>query len=1420
MYGIKYSAVVIKCIKYHIKEGGVKMKHESMLTKHFRVVLLMVGILMTLICCFSSSAKAAKEEDVIDKEVNWLKLNQDKSVSRYQSPYITALAITASKEGVDMPSAEINSIKLYKNINDTKTECYSYNAYETLEIVVDSTISNIDAEHQYFIKKANGSVLTSKNNGLLRWNTENCQPGDYSVIVQVKDKNSGSIVARKEKQFVINPYFKVFTVNLSTDPENVRINNPCTINVQSALVSDSNCDKTLTFKTSVIDAGTVIKEETKTIQSKSGEQLTKAKVITFTPDVTVSKDYIIKIEVFDGITKITQSETTFKVLPPLPPTKIDAGQGLSKSVLHPGQDSVTAQFKLTGEGTTEIPQRNPIDLIICIDDSGSMEWGNADGSTTKPWRIDFAKDASKRVIDLLQKDDRGAVVEFAGSKSIWIQQDLTEDKELIKKSISQTPASPWNGTDIAGAISKSIDILNQKSSTDRDKIIILISDGASDTSTINISNTAKEKGYKIYTIALGDAADRNLMSTISEMTQGKYVYSPTMEQLDAMMNILAGEIFDIAGKNIVIETTIPANGMAVDTSKIVPMPTNVTKTTDGAINLKWTFDRFIMEEEKVFEIKYSGTDLPSDTEVILTQSTKLMYQDRNGTTITEKLPDLKISVSKYMLELKVKTDKGNYTANEKVNITNTATNLTDYPATLTAKVEIIDTDGNCVKTITEKKLGTWNANETKTLDFSWNTGSTMASTYMARITWSEGKKTISVAEASFDITPQIMGALGNLKLQDKIIYGKDNVVLNYNINNTGNTKLDKITTRIKIVDTSNENVLETITDVLSLDVSSTYDGKQIWTHETLKPGSYMVVLDVIFPNGKEVPLASSSFTVGEISLPTSILTDKKDYSTDDIVNITISTKNLTSKEISLDGRVFIIDTNGTVIKKYDKITNMPWKTSESKNFEYVWNTDKAPIGNYNVRIVWMRDGINVSSADACFNVIDDKNIGCTINTDKKKYLSGEKVNLKSNVMNYSQSYVHNNLLVKTKITNAKGEIIWNLDNSISKLLTEAQSSIKNIWNIPENLSVQYTATIEVYNSKGNLIASSSTAFEIIKKVMAVSGSLEVQNKDISSTDDVIFKYKITNIGNVKLDNVTTRITILDAATGSVLDTIEDLISIDTSSSYSDKKIWVHKPLDLGDYIVNIDVVLPNGRKVTVAKDSFTVVRLNLLVIDAFKYTLFSGDTANELQMNLYKGNINGDVHTNKYFKYAGTSLNINGVLSSAQNINTNGCVIQFNKLETNSPIYKIPNVAKDIKTIASKDGNTRDNSLTINEYRNGLSFTKSEVSEDCINISGTSLNTKGYIYAKNSITFNLDSIKSTAPNGIVICSANSDITINTSNANLKGIIYAPNGTVYINTNNFRLEGRIIAKRIVVQSTSFEVSSTGKDLDLMDTSKMK
>lgn len=888
---------------------------------------------------------------------------QDADGSWYGSPYITALAIKAIKERMDMPYATIDAIRLYKDLDGTKTECYSYNAYETFEIQVDSIYNNADTQLLYFVKQNDGTVVSAYSEGQPSWNTANSIPGNYSVIVQVKDNVSGKILTSAEKQFTIVPSFKIGAIVMSTDPKNTRVDNIVEVSTEATLITEANINKLLELRLTIFDGATEIKNESKTISCQAGQPVNILKFDTFTPDVSTNKDYSIKVQAFDGENMISDGETVFKVLPPPAPTRIDVAQSLDKSVLYPGSDSVTAQFKLKGEGTPEGPQRTPIDLVLILDTSGSM--------SGTPWTK--TKEAAQIIADMIQTEDRCAVVGFGSSARIQI--DLTSDKELVKQSITNMPFR-GGGTAMDLGIQKGFEVVANVGS-DRQKIFMLLSDGVpnSQSAVYTKVSTAIEKEIKIYTLGLGDGVDGVFMQDIADKTGGTYKFSPTPQELNTMMTDLAGEIFDTAGKDIVLETTLPVNGMDVDTTKIVPAPQSVLNNADGSKTIKWSLDKLVMGQEKLFEVKYDGSNLVSDTTVLLTQNTKLTYQDRNDATVTVELPDLSIPVNRYMLDSKVMTDKSSYTANEEVTITNTAKNLTSYTSNLTGKVDITDINGKLVDTVIENVEGIWNSGESKTMDYTWNTGEIIAGTYKVRVTWSEGDKVISVSEASFDISadsaisctvtvdkqkyttdedvyirqiirnnstnniesglavktiitdvqqsvtgvvynsiPELLpegykefkniwntdknapgqytvtmevyrddtgfatssttfeivsdsefegitGVSGSLQVLQKNIYPADDVSFRYTINNTGNVNLTDVTARIRIVDAAAETVLGTITDTMNIDVSSDYKAEKAWTHEALKTGSYMVVLDALLSNGNTVPLGSGYFKV-------------------------------------------------------------------------------------------------------------------------------------------------------------------------------------------------------------------------------------------------------------------------------------------------------------------------------------------------------------------------------------------------------------------------------------------------------------------------------------------------------------------------------------------------------------------------------
>ena len=56
-----------------------------------------------------------------------------------------------------------------------------------------------------------------------------------------------------------------------------------------------------------------------------------------------------------------------------------------------------------------------------------------------------------------------------------------------------------------------------------------------------------------------------------------------------------------------------------------------------------------------------------------------------------------------------------------------------------------------------------------------------------------------------------------------------------------------------------------------------------------------------------------------------------------------------------------------------------------------------------------------------------------------------------------------------------------------------------------------------------------------------------------------------------------------------------------------------------------------------------------------------------------------------------------------------------------------------------------------------------------------------------------------------------DIQINTSGAQIDGILYAPNGFIQINVSNITINGRIIAKKVQINGSNIKITSSTGDL---------
>lgn len=194
--------------------------------------------------------------------------------------------------------------------------------------------------------------------------------------------------------------------------------------------------------------------------------------------------------------------------------------------------------------------------------------------------------------------------------------------------------------------------------------------------------------------------------------------------------------------------------------------------------------------------------------------------------------------------------------------------------------------------------------------------------------------------------------------------------------------------------------------------------------------------------------------------------------------------------------------------------------------------------------------------------------------------------------------------------------------------------------------------------------------------------------------------------------------------------------------------------------------------------------------------------------------INGNVHSDNDFKFFGSKLTISGICDAVGKVNNQGSLIDIKEVKEHSEEISIPNILQEIKN----------NDKETIEYNKEQVLSNKDVSLDKqinttqnIEVKDSNVELKSSIISSKNITLNIQKItRNDLYNPIFLVSENSDITINSNDVSMKGILYAPNGNININSSSFKFEGKIIAKNIIYRGSLLEikdyVDTNSKDED--------
>jgi hypothetical protein len=257
---------------------------------------------------------------------------------------------------------------------------------------------------------------------------------------------------------------------------------------------------------------------------------------------------------------------------------------------EPSYSSNTTRIQLNVTGIGQVQQITlPIDLVIAIDSSGSMEENDPNPDNTR-------LTAAGKLVDMLspERGDQSGVVSW--DDDIDFASALTSNSTVTKMNILNIDSS--GDTDIDIGLNAAISILdanmrdNESSSS---KAIIFLSDfDEGYTPSGNIGSPidpAKSKGYRIFTIGLNienGTRREAYLKDIATSSGGQYYFSHSAENLQAAFeNISQTMVTNTEAANVNV-TEVIHNYITINQSSFSIEPTSIQRNLkNNQTIIKW-----------------------------------------------------------------------------------------------------------------------------------------------------------------------------------------------------------------------------------------------------------------------------------------------------------------------------------------------------------------------------------------------------------------------------------------------------------------------------------------------------------------------------------------------------------------------------------------------------------------------------------------------------------------------------------------------------------------------------------------------------------------------------------------------------------------------------------------------------------------
>jgi Ca-activated chloride channel family protein len=305
--------------------------------------------------------------------------------------------------------------------------------------------------------------------------------------------------------------------------------------------------------------------------------------------------------------------------------EIIASQHLSKSEISLSESSrITIDLNGTGE-----PCIKPIDTVLAIDSTSSM-------NSSDP--LDLRKSVAKDFVNRTDfSKDRVAVVSWDTAAIPWA---LDNNSSTIISHIGQVDSSGNTNLDVG--LASSIGLLANSSAV---KVIIFLTDGVGSYIPSGAAGSqadlAKSKGIMIFTIGLGQSANRIILKEIAEVTGGEYYSAPDASSLTGIYQNIYSKITNIAAEKTSVTYALPSS-LIINPVSYSQAPVSI-KRQGGSTILTWYVGSIFINQSRMISFDIGSQD-PGTFTLGTAPDTIAEYVDCNENPRSVEIPPVVLAI--------------------------------------------------------------------------------------------------------------------------------------------------------------------------------------------------------------------------------------------------------------------------------------------------------------------------------------------------------------------------------------------------------------------------------------------------------------------------------------------------------------------------------------------------------------------------------------------------------------------------------------------------------------------------------------------------------------------------------------------------------------------------------------------------------